>query len=669
MRIIDMGIGVQVRRTRLAIAASLCVVVSTWALSPMRAQQTVVVDGASKGRVFEGIGALSAGASSRLLVDYPEPQRSEILDYLFKPAYGASLQHLKVEVGGDVNSTDGSEPSHMRSRTDRDYTRGYEWWLMVEARKRNPKIILDTLPWGAPGWVGNGRLYSRDMARYMANFITGAKKKYGLDIAYTGIWNERKYDAAYVKELRRALDAAHLTTKIVCCDQYETKNGEQWAVAQAMENDPELKTAVAVIGAHYPQENGKLTTTDAARNSGKPLWSSEDQPNLGAGPILQRTWEPGGRILATVYNRNYLEGAMTKTEIWSPISSYYDILAAPNSGLMYANTPWSGYYDVQSTIWVTAHTTQFAEPGWQYLDTASGKLSGKGTFVTLRSPDGKNWSTVLETVGATTQQQVRFELQHGLAATTVHVWQTNRTKSFEHVADVAAKDGVYEYAFEPDSLYSLTTTTGQHKGTAQPPAAASFPLPYSDDFERTPIAHAPKFLADQDGAFEVHPCTGKAGKCLAQMITEKPIPWSPLPDPFTLAGDVTWRDYTLSVEAHFIDAGPVTLMGRIDSADVFQDGKAVWPSGYILSVFSDGRWQVSSAAYKKPTRTLGTGTTEVRAGQWQHLQLHFSGRAIRATVNGKQVFSADDEDHAHGMFAIGTGWNRAEFDDLRVTPN
>ena len=78
----------------------------------------ILLDPASSGRVFEGLGGVSAGASSRLLFDYPEPQRSEILDYLFTPHYGASLQHLKVEIGGDVNSTDGVEPSHMHSRTD-----------------------------------------------------------------------------------------------------------------------------------------------------------------------------------------------------------------------------------------------------------------------------------------------------------------------------------------------------------------------------------------------------------------------------------------------------------------------------------------------------------------------------------------------------------------------
>src|SRR5205807_9768430 len=74
---------------------------------------TVTINGTSAGRTFDGIGAISGGGgNSRLLIDYPEPQRSQILDYLFKPGYGADLQILKVEVGGDTNSTSGAEPSH-----------------------------------------------------------------------------------------------------------------------------------------------------------------------------------------------------------------------------------------------------------------------------------------------------------------------------------------------------------------------------------------------------------------------------------------------------------------------------------------------------------------------------------------------------------------------------
>ena len=51
------------------------------------------------GKPFDGLGAISGGgATSRLLRDYPSPQREQLLDYLFKPSFGASLQILKVEI-------------------------------------------------------------------------------------------------------------------------------------------------------------------------------------------------------------------------------------------------------------------------------------------------------------------------------------------------------------------------------------------------------------------------------------------------------------------------------------------------------------------------------------------------------------------------------------------
>jgi len=54
------------------------------------------LDGTNVSRQFEGIGGLSAGGTSRLLYDYPEPQRSQLLDLLFSPTGGAALHWLKV---------------------------------------------------------------------------------------------------------------------------------------------------------------------------------------------------------------------------------------------------------------------------------------------------------------------------------------------------------------------------------------------------------------------------------------------------------------------------------------------------------------------------------------------------------------------------------------------
>ena len=46
-------------------------------------------------RLFDGIGGLSGGgATSVLLPAYAEPLRSDILDWLFLPNFGASLQVL-----------------------------------------------------------------------------------------------------------------------------------------------------------------------------------------------------------------------------------------------------------------------------------------------------------------------------------------------------------------------------------------------------------------------------------------------------------------------------------------------------------------------------------------------------------------------------------------------
>ena len=52
-----------------------------------------------------------------------------------QPNFAAALQILKVEIGGDAQSTDGTESSHMHESWDENYQRGYEWWLMVEAKK------------------------------------------------------------------------------------------------------------------------------------------------------------------------------------------------------------------------------------------------------------------------------------------------------------------------------------------------------------------------------------------------------------------------------------------------------------------------------------------------------------------------------------------------------
>jgi hypothetical protein len=629
---------------------------------------TVDINSRSNGRVYEGIGAISAGASSRLLIDYPEPYRSQILDYLFKPNYGASLQHLKVEIGGDTNSTDGSEPSHMHTRNDLNFERGYEWWLMAEAKKRNPKIILDSLAWGAPGWIGNGEYWSKDMADYVANWIEGARSKYGLHIDDTGTWNEiwtqdskERQEHEWIKLLRKTLDARGLTTKIVAPDPHASLREKMWNFIKFLQADPELASAVYAVGIHYPFAVPEKGQPSWARESGYRLWASEDSRGSD-------DWK-GAVSLTRKYNVAYIDGRMTKTEIWSPVTSYYDILAAPNSGLMKANTPWSGHYEVQPSIWATAHVTQFAQPGWKYLDDACGYLQGKGSFVTLVSPNSKDYSVIIETGDASTAQVMKLHVADELSASSIHVWRSNANGAFVQLADVSPQNRAAEIILEPNSIYSLTTTSGQRKGSAMPPVAAAFPFPYNEGFEKYKVGGTPKYLSDLNGAFEVVRCRQHHGQCLRQVIDKKPIVWWGIePDPYTIAGDPLWADYEVKSDVLLEDAGHATLLGRIDSGDVFQDmdGKPRWPSGYVFSVDQTGAWGLYSEEYKKPVVKLAAGKIEWNPNAWHTLRLIFKGSTIRAVIDGLTVGNVTDRSHKAGMVGIGSGWNNVQFDNFAI---
>jgi Glycosyl hydrolase family 59/Galactocerebrosidase, C-terminal lectin domain/Glycosyl hydrolase family 59 central domain len=480
-----------------------------------------------------------------------------------------------------------------------------------------------------------------------------------LDIEYVGIWNEMGYDVRYIKLLKKTLLANGLTTKIVAADDVN-----KWKIVDSMKNDPALKEAVSAVGVHYAgyKREGPSTYSSplSAQRCGKPLWASEDGPWRG-------DWK-GAEELAKIYNRNYLEGRMTKTEIWSPISSYYDNLPLPGSGLMKANSPWSGNYDVQPAVWATAHTTQFVRPGWRYIDTACGYLEGKGSYVTLKSSSSNDYSVILETIDAREPQEATFQIAGGLSSAAMHVWHTSASKSFEKLGDLKMRDGSFTMTLEPNSIYSLTTTTGQAKGTAASPAASAFPFPYAENFESIAIGQSPKYFSDQSGAFEVWACIGREGKSLRQVINQLPISWmNIIHEPFTFLGSSDWSDYEVKTDSMLEEPGNVILVGRLDTAAWDHDRQARWYSGYVLAVSEDGSWELNSEVFETPTAKLASGKVPFSLNTWHQLVLAFRGKSIRAVIDGVSVANVTDEAHKKGMVGVGTGWNRAQFDNLSVS--
>jgi hypothetical protein len=646
----------------LTLAAAAAVVIPATTAS---AATTITINGTASGRTFDGVGAISGGGgNSRLLIDYPEPYRSQILDYLFKPGYGAAMQILKVEVGGDTNSTSGAEPSHQHTASDLNCGRGYEWWLMQEAKARNPNIKLYGLAWGAPGWVGNGNFWSTDMVNYYVSWLDCAKNTYGLTVDYLGGWNERGYNKGWYESLKSTLNSRGYGNVQVVADD------SSFDPANDVVSDPSFAAAVDVLGSHYVcGYRGPQTTCPSSSNaiaSGKKIWASENGSD---------DYNSGAVALARGINRGYIDGKMTAYINWPVIAAITPNIPYPTMGVAVASQPWTGNYSIGKNAWVMAHTTQFTAPGWRYLDTASGYLGGdrnNGSYVTLRSPGTGDYSTVIETMDATAAQTFTATVAGGLSTSAVHVWSTNVNSSnsadyFVHSSDVTPSNGSFSVTLQPGRVYTLSTTTGQGKGTAAGPAAGSFPLPYNDSYDGYAVGKEAKYLADMQGAFEVSTCgAGRTGKCVRQMSPRAPITWDDLSDPYALLGDVGWSNYKVSSDVLLESAGYAEVIGRASWQHSFG------PAGldaYYLRVSNTGAWSLLRNTVDNTMTTLRSGTVSaLGTNTWHNVALTFSGTTLTAQLDGVTLATLTDSTWSVGQIGLGTSQGEtAQFDNLSIT--
>ncbi|MFI9643610.1 ricin-type beta-trefoil lectin domain protein [Micromonospora sp. NPDC051925] len=636
---------------------------------PAQAATSITINGSSGGRTFDGVGAVSGGGgNSRLLIDYPEPQRGQILDYLFKPNYGASLQILKVEIGGDTNSTSGSEPSHSHFRGDLDCNRGYEWWIMEQAKLRNPNIKLVGLAWGAPGWIGNGTFMSQDSIDYHLSWL-GCAKQHNLTLDYlTAAQNERLYDANWTINLRTALNNnGYGGVKLIFGDDYPGS----WNPANVAVNNAALRNAIDVIGGHYPcgylAAQTTCTVSANATNTGETLWNSEGG---------SQDYNDGAKPLARGINRGYIDGKMTAYINWNLIGATTTNIPWATVGLMLANQPWSGWYAVGKNAWTLAHTSQFTSPGWKYLDSSSGYLGGNrnnGSYVSLKSTNNSDYTTVIETMDATAAQTLNLNVTGGLSTGAVHVWQTNLNSNntadhFARAADITPSGGAYSLTVQPGYLYTITTTSGGGKGTATSPAQGQLSLPYSDNFDSYPAGKLAKYLQDNQGAFETATCgAGRAGMCLRQSSPMAPITWKTLADPSTYGGNLNWNNYTVSADVLLEKSGYVQLEGRVGNQTL---DPVSAQNAYFLRVTDGGSWSILRNNTSNQLTTLRSGTVAaLGTNRWHSLALGFSGSTITATVDGATVGTATDSSFGAGLVGFGTSQGQtAQFDNLSVVP-
>eukprot|EP00928_Gymnodinium_smaydae_P044536 TRINITY_DN29700_c0_g1_i1.p1 TRINITY_DN29700_c0_g1~~TRINITY_DN29700_c0_g1_i1.p1 ORF type:complete len:868 (+),score=181.75 TRINITY_DN29700_c0_g1_i1:35-2638(+) len=654
---------------------------------------------AAGGQTFHGLGGISGGgATSRLLVDYPEEQRNQILDYLFKPNYGASLQILKVEIGGDSQSTDGTESSHMHSEDDLDYNRGYEWWLLTEAKKRNPEIKTYGLPWAYPGWVGgkdhagNPFKHPELTSKYILKWLEGARDVYHVDIDYIGIWNERAADADYAKTLRKTLDDAGFGKTMLVAKDGGTD------ICHEMLNDTDYVKAIGVVGLHYPSDYGGSAGYEACHSlgygvpGGRPLWASEESSSYDD--------LNGAACWARIVTSHWVLQGMTSSIMWNLVGSYFHGTNWYASSMLTAVEPWSGNYNALEVVWATAHITQFTKVGWTLLPVGngSGQLKNGGFYATYADPESNDWTLTVVKISedhapctrpalphfSVSAEQVTFKLASCMAngPTELAVWYSNfedynddgtAKTIFQRMPNIKVESGSFSLYIPVGSFFTVSTILeGPTKGeppTAIPESSPSVPLPYSDDFENYTESQEGKWWSDQIGAFEVHKSDG-GSKVMRQMVPQLPIGWSDHGSngPLTVLGMREWRDITVEADARLPEEAPpkstVCLGARLDQ---------MWRQGLALCVDAHGNFTLSVGGPTlggRPKGVLlsGKSAKAPKAGDFNRLSLTTVGATASASLNGEALFSDESVRDLDSGFAGlgGNDWFALEFDNVVI---
>jgi len=623
------------------------------------------------GRRFDGIGGLGDGASSRLLADYNSQWYDQIMDYLFLPGFGASLHILKVEIGGDVQSTDGTEPSHMHSADDENYQRGYEWKLMVDAKRRNSNIILYGLSFGFPGWLGEGGKlpWTNSTIEYTVKWISGAKKYYDLDIDYIGIWNERSWNKTYTLTLKAAIAAAGLKTTIVGHDAY-------WDVCDDLSKDAEWAAAIDIIGAHYPGSAIKPNCPPL----NKIQWSSED---------MSVDWRTGAGCWARALNENYVRANLTSTIGWALVASWYDGLAFEGEGMLSAIEPWSGFYQIGQVVWTAAHWGQFTQIGWYFLQHGKGVgiLDNGGTYVTLTDPTKQQLTLIIETMAHDSSQCAWSHSMNYSITNQTGTFQLDSTfahinKLFVFFSDLNTYDveqafiyqgiltldnGTFTLPLPVGVVYTLSTINGTKSSHEIPPPSAPFPIPYEDDFNRYPISSEAAYFADQSGSWEIVDANDSHGKVMRQMVTQTPISWcKEAPYPYSVIGSSRWQQpLNITIDVMIETQGTAFIALGVSNGSCAVGGVGSQGIVFSINTTNNGLWQLS--ANTALTNPLVIGEISVVPETWYTMTLVTLEDHSEAYISGKLVgLCGLHASSFSGFAAIGSSWDFVQFDNFRL---
>jgi len=350
--------------------------------SPVSGKSTGTVDWGRTAQEIDGFGASAAFHMAGNLMNFPEPQRSEILDILFSTTKGAGLSIVRNFVG-DGGSW--GSPSNGPAQSIEPQEGSWNWagdedeiWFMREAGKRGCARYTSTV-WSPPAWMkDNNKVIDGHLrpdkyqafAEYLSMYVRGYKEHHDIDIHSISLANEPditvKYSSCkwtgeefhnFLKFLIPVFERDKIAAKVIVGEH------SAWTENPVLESLKDSVTAarIDIVGVHaygvrdpFPpvtQRSGLLTETIKHK---KKIWQTE-VANLGKN-------YPGirdGVYWAKVLHTHVAENNANAWLYWWAVSPY----AGSGSSLVHHDQG-KKTYTVDKRLYTIGNYSRFVRPGY-----------------------------------------------------------------------------------------------------------------------------------------------------------------------------------------------------------------------------------------------------------------------------------------------------------------
>jgi O-glycosyl hydrolase len=267
----------------LAAAAAVAVPAAAQARpAPATGSATITVSPAQHHQAVDGFGFAEAFRES-VVTALPAAEQQQLESLLFSTSSGAGMSIVRFGLGGgDANTGSVADQLWLGEAAQRYGVHQFyaDSWSAPGKMKTNGSLINGGSLCGSPGEtcaVGDRRAaYARLLASQAAGFARHGLPLQAIDFinepeigpAYASMLMTPAQAADFVPYLGRALHAAHLRTKVACCDAEGWTDGA--AYTSAVLGDPAAARYVSLITSH-----GYTAAPTVPLTSARPVWESE----------------------------------------------------------------------------------------------------------------------------------------------------------------------------------------------------------------------------------------------------------------------------------------------------------------------------------------------------------------------------------------------------------